>query len=262
VTNNAYIFGQFLWTGIDYLGEAGPWPSRGSSAGLIDLTGAVKPRGHFREALWSARPVIYLGTQRARNDARPSIDAPPLWNCEAGARVRVSCYTNAAKVRLLLNGAQVGDDQPRDRETGVIAWELPFEPGRLEAVGFDDGGREMCRTHLQTSGAPAAMIVSAGETLLERNRGVAIVALQIVDDNGVPATEAVNEITCAVEGPARLLGLEAGNMRDVSNNGAAARHAFHGRLVAIIQATGAAGAVRVRFTTPGLPDAVLALTAQ
>ncbi|HEY0944623.1 MAG TPA: glycoside hydrolase family 2 TIM barrel-domain containing protein [Opitutaceae bacterium] len=263
VTEHEHVFGQFLWTGIDYLGEAGPWPSRGSSAGLLDLTGAVKPRGRFREALWSDRPVIHLGTQPAGGgaDARRSlIDAWPVWNYEGGARVRVLGYTNAVKARLLLNGQPVGDDQSRSHETGVIAWELPFAAGTLEAVGFDEAGRETCRTRLETAEAPAAMTLTANESVLDRHRGVAMVALQIVDRHGVPLMEAAPEVTCTVEGPARLLGLESGNLHDTSDLSDAVQPAHHGRLVAYVAATGAAGVARVRFSAAGLPAAELTLT--
>src|SRR5690606_34194340 len=60
VTDNAYVFGQFLWTGIDYLGESGRWPSRGFYSGLLDLKGELKPRGYFRQSLWSEEPMAYL----------------------------------------------------------------------------------------------------------------------------------------------------------------------------------------------------------
>ncbi len=44
VRDKDYIFAQFLWTGIDYLGEAHRWPSRGFTSGLLDLAGYKKPR--------------------------------------------------------------------------------------------------------------------------------------------------------------------------------------------------------------------------
>lgn len=74
VRDHEHIFGQFLWTGIDYLGEAGRWPSRGSSAGLLDLTGAVKPRGQFRAALWSGtmKPVRRSGSCATPMPRRPA----------------------------------------------------------------------------------------------------------------------------------------------------------------------------------------------
>ena len=259
VTENDHIFGQFLWTGIDYLGEAGRWPSRGFYSGLLDFSGAVKPRGRFREALWSTRPVIHLGTHAARDDARKSIDAWPVWNYEPGTRVTVLGYTNAAKVRLLLNAAPVGEVQAYDRETGVIAWTIPFQAGTLEAIGLDEQGNETCRTRIQTSAAPAAMTLAVDEAVLDRERGVALVTLQIVDRYGVPVMDATHEVTCAIEGPARLLGLEAGNNHDMADYSDAVHAVYHGRIVAYVEATGADGEVRVRFSATGLPDAELTL---
>lgn len=262
VRDHDYIFGQFLWTGIDYLGEAGPWPSRGSTAGLLDLSGAVKPRGRFRETLWLDTPVLYLGTEATPKHDRKSIDAWPIWNYDAGSLVRVLCYTNAAKARLLLNGEPIGEEKSYDAETGVIAWDIPFEPGKLEALGFDDNGSETCRALLRSAESPAAMTLTSENTSIDREKGVALIILQIVDRHGVPVMDATHEVTCHVEGPARLLGLEAGNTRDMSDYSDAAHQVFHGRIVAYIQATGARGAVRVRFTAGKLPEAAMTLTAQ
>jgi hypothetical protein len=257
-----YVFGQFLWTGIDYLGEAGPWPSRGSSAGLLDLSGAVKPRGRFREALWSDKPVVHLGTELATERDRKSIDALPIWNYEPGRRVRVLCYTNAAHVRLFLNGNAAGDEKAYDAETGVIAWEIPYAPGKLEAIGYDTAGSETIRAALLTAGAPATMKLATDDMVMDRAKGVAMVALQIVDPHDVPVMNAEHEVSCQIDGPARLLGLEAGNLRDTDDTADAVHRVHNGRIVAYIQATGEAGAVRVKFSSSGLPDAALTLTAQ
>ena len=259
VVENDYIFGQFLWTGIDYLGEAREWPSRGFYSGLIDLSGAIKPRGRFREALWSEQPVAYLGTEPVPEGDRKSIDAWPVWNYENGQPVRVLAYTNAAQARLRLNGAPVGDVQPYDQETGVMAWDLPFAAGTLEVIGLDAAGREVSRAALHTSGAAAALRIDADPAPVGRQRGVSIVALQVVDDAGVPVMTAEHPITCTIEGPARLLGLEAGNNRDMSDYTDVTHHAYRGRLVAYVQATGKIGPVQVRFTTPGLPEAAVTL---
>ena len=60
VQTNDFISGQFLWTGIDYLGEAGEWPNRASDSGLLDLCGFKKPPGWFRQSLWSEKPMVYI----------------------------------------------------------------------------------------------------------------------------------------------------------------------------------------------------------
>jgi beta-galactosidase/beta-glucuronidase len=147
VRDHDYIFGQFLWTGIDYLGEAGPWPSRGSTAGLLDLTGAVKPRGHFRAALWSDRPVAYLGTEIAAHERPPSIDAWPVWNYEPGTRVRVLGYTNAARARLRLNGRPVAETRTPDPATGIIAWGFRSSPASWSWTGSMNGAPSPATSH-------------------------------------------------------------------------------------------------------------------
>lgn len=105
VRDKDFIFGQFIWTGIDYLGESGAWPSRGLYTGLLDFTGNPKPRGMFRASLWSETPVTYIGTYpKPRHGDWLSIDAWDSWNYEPDEMIRVVCYTNSPKARLLLDG--------------------------------------------------------------------------------------------------------------------------------------------------------------
>jgi beta-galactosidase len=262
VVENEHIFGQFLWTGIDYLGESRAWPSRGFYSGLIDLSGAIKPRGRFRETLWSEQPVIHLGTERKPENERKSIDAWPVWNYAPGTPVRVLCYTNTAQAALALNGRPVGEPKPYDPETGVIAWDLPFEAGTLEVVGLNEQGVEIVRTALRTAGAPATLQARAHTQVISRAAGVSIITLQLVDAQGVPAMLAENPVTCLIDGPARLLGLEAGNNTDMSDYTDEVHNTYRGRLVAYIQATGEPGEIKVRFATPGLPAATVSLQAQ
>ncbi len=257
VRDHAFISGQFLWTGIDYLGEAGRWPARGSGAGLLDLTGAIKSRGHFRRALWSEEPVAYLGTLPNPSDPRLSIDAPPVWNYEPGTPVRVLCYTNAARARLLLNGQPVGEAKDFDEETGILAWDIPFQPGTLEVHGFDRSGAQVCADTLQTAGAPASLHSTTHFSTLHERRGVAMIEIQLRDAAGAPVLTDDRDVTCTIEGPARLLGLEAGNLRDVCDYTDATHRTFRGRLVAYVQAVDAAGPIRVRFASDGLADEVV-----
>lgn len=91
VRDKEFIFGQFLWTGTDYLGESGRWPSRGLYTGLLDFGSFPKPRGYFRASLWSEKPVTYIGTYPKHDWV--SMDAWDLWNYEPGQLIRVVCYT-------------------------------------------------------------------------------------------------------------------------------------------------------------------------
>ncbi len=83
VRDNDYVGGQFLWTGIDYLGEAGRWPNRGSRAGLLDLCGFKKPLALFRQSLWSAKPMVYLCAMRP-GGGRGTPRRPGFWRGRRG----------------------------------------------------------------------------------------------------------------------------------------------------------------------------------
>jgi hypothetical protein len=252
VRDNKHIFGQFLWTGIDYLGEAGLWPSRGSTSGLLDLGGYIKPRGYFRRALWSDKPIVYVGSYpRPRMERSPSIDAPPLWNYEKGQPIRIVVYTNAAKARLTLNGKSVGEVKNYDDATGVISWDIPFESGKLEAIALDAAGRETARHAIQSSGQPFALKA----TIEPEGGSLTQITLQVVDENGLPVLLADNEVRCHIEGKAKLLAMENSNNRDMTNYRDNIHRLHNGRLIIYIQSSPNAGAIRLRFTSPWLQPA-------
>lgn len=276
VRDNEYIFGQFLWTGIDYLGESGRWPSRGFYSGLLDFGGFIKPRGYFRQSLWSDKPMSYLGTYPtpgrgsksqmkdvwsaldAENEGgsyeekSPSMDAWPIWNYSEGQSIRVVCYTNAAKARLELNGKIVGETKDYDDNTGIIYWDIPYQAGKLEAVGLDKNGSEVSRYAIQSSNQPYALTIQQSETSISKDKGLAQIVVQVVDEHGIPVMLSDNEITCQISGPAKLLGLEASNNEDMSDYTDNKQRVFHGHTLAYIQANGTEGQIRVRFTSPWL----------
>ncbi len=250
VRDNEHIFGQFLWTGIDYLGESGPWPARGSEAGLLNLAGDVKPIGHYRAALWSDKPVCYVGTyltprsQRRNNMVSPY--APPLWNYDEGQRVRVVCYTNAATARLTLNGTPIGGEPKRDANTDILYWDIDYTPGTLTA---EAGG---ATASIETTGRPFALratIIGEGE--------VKQVRVEVVDEDGRRVTLADNDITCFVRGSGSLLGMENGDIRDTSIATARHRRAHQGTLIAYIRCPQPDAVIT--FTSPLLKPATINL---
>lgn len=273
--DSEYIFGQFLWTGIDYLGESGRWPSRGFYSGLLDFGGFIKPRGYFRQSLWSDKPMAYLGTYPtpgkgsksqmkdvwsqldAENDGNyeektPSMDAWPIWNYQEGQSIRVVSYTNAAKARLELNGKEVGQTKDYDDNTGIIYWDIPYQAGKLEVIGMDKNGNETARYAIQSSGQPYALTIVQSEKEICKDKGLAQIVVQVVDENGVPVMLSDNEVTCRIIGPAKLLGLEASNNEDMSDYTDNRHRVFHGHILAYIQTTGEQGEIKVQFTSPWL----------
>jgi beta-galactosidase/beta-glucuronidase len=256
VRDTEYIFGQFIWTGIDYLGESGAWPSRGFYSGFLDFGGFLKPRGYFRQSLWSTKPVIYAGTYpQPLQKSFLSTDAWPIWNYRDNEMIRVVCYTNSANAKLMLNGKQAGETKKQDDKTGVIFWDIPFEEGKLEVVGFDLNSQEECRYTIQSSGRPFAITAKSDCDQIVKNQGLAHVVIQIVDEKGIPVMISEDEITCTVNGPANLLGLEASNNTDMGDYSDNRQRVFHGRLLAYIQASGETGQINLTFSAPWLKEA-------
>lgn len=260
VKNKDFIFGQFIWTGTDYLGEAGAWPSRGLGTGLLDFSSLPKPRGHHRASLWCEHPVTYIGTYPKADYLSP--DAWDIWNYEPGQMVRVVCYTNAPQARLLLDGKEVGALKPYDPQSGIIHWDIPYQAGELRAEGCDEAGQVLSSYSIRSSGRPYAIRVSADRTSLSADRATAHLTVEVVDEQGIVVKLADNNIRCTIEGPARLLGLENSNNSDMSDYTARHRRVFQGRLLAYVQTTGQKGDVRIRFTSPLLQGAEVLLRAE
>lgn len=253
VRDNEYIFGQFLWTGIDYLGESGRWPSRGLYVGLLDFAGLMKPKGYFRQSLWSDKPMAYIGTYPVREgDRYLSQDAWPIWNYSEGQLIRVVCYTNATKAKLFLNGNAIGQSKEYNDSTGIIYWDIPYQEGTLEAFVMNDKDEIIATYGLQSSKKPDALRLIYEDEVIDKNKGIAQIIVQVVDENGIPVMLSDNEVTCEVEGPIKILGIENGNNSDVSDYTDNRHRVFHGRMLVYLQATGTEGNAKVRFSSPWL----------
>jgi hypothetical protein len=254
VKDNDFIFGQFLWTGIEYLGESHRWPSRGFGSGLLNLAGNKKGLAYFRESLWSDSPMIYIGVlPRNRNFRGPFTDAPAVWNYSEGDTVRVFCYTNCESAQLKLNGEPASDVKKYDNSTGVIFWDIPYKPGKLEAIGYKSD-KEMVRFAVETSKQPYTISAQAVDNVISADNGVAQILIQIVDEDGKPVYLADNEITCSLEGPVELLGMEAANNTDMTDYKDKKHRVYNGKMVVYTQATGVKGNAIVTFKSPWLKE--------
>ncbi len=263
VTSRDFVFGQFLWTGIDYLGESGAWPSRGFYSGLLDFGGFIKPRGYFRQSLWSDRPMAYLGTYPSpgNRERSPSMDAWSEWNYEEGQMIRVVCYTNAAQAELHLNGKIVGERKTYNNETGIIFWDVPFQKGTLEVLGLDNNGNQVSQYRVQSSSRPDAIKLISGEGNYKKGE-LAQLVVQVVDKNGIPVMLSDEELTCQITGDAKLLGLEASNNSDMSDYTDNKHRVYHGRLIAYVQLGNTNGDVVVKFSSPWLQSGEARISVQ
>jgi len=274
VRDTEYISGQFLWTGIDYLGEAGEWPKRAAAFGLLDLAGFKKPRAWFRQSLWSDKPMVYIaaanqtaathastsGQGEALLDKQRRAELQEHWNWPMGASITVSAYANSPDVQLWLNGRLVGTQAIKDAVEGVLSWTLPYEPGVLKAVGLKDG-RPVAEFTLQTAG-PAARVelLPASKTLATDPDAVAQIEYRIVDAEGRRVPDGAQPVTFAIEGPAEILGIGNGDIANVDDPRDAVHAAYQGRGLAVLRSTAQPGKVTVKASAAGLAPAVLVLS--
>ncbi len=246
VTDNEYIAGQFLWTGVDFLGEAHGWPIRVSTAGILTLAGFEKPRYYQRMALWTDKPVCALATSEDGTWWREA----PLWEYADGQEVSVSCYTNAERAELFLNGASL-DAKTLTKDDGCRAvWRVKFAPGELRCV---------CSSNKETL-AEDALFTSVGKlslSLSPRVEGdIAQVEVLLSAESGAPATSRDQALTYAAEG-AEIMGVENGDPADLTPYTARTRATFYGRAIAYLRLTADTARLTVSSDTVGAQTVTL-----
>jgi beta-galactosidase len=257
VTDNDYVAGQFLWTGIDYLGEAGRFPNRANGTGLLDMCGFKKPLAWFRQSLWSDKPMVYICASVRGGARRGGMGGAEHWNWPENANANVVCYTNCPEVSLTLNGKPVATGSLSEARAGVLTWQVPYEPGLLKAVGRQDG-KDVCEFTLRTAGPAKRIVLSPDITRLAANgKDVCHLVFQITDGSGVRVPDAEPEVTFDVNGPAEIIGVENGSLNSLEDPKDNVHRAYQGQGLAILQSARSAGKVRVTARAAGIEDATI-----
>jgi beta-galactosidase len=255
VRDNDYVIGDFIWTGIDYLGESRQAPQRGSSSGFLDLAGGKKPGFYQRAAYWRDDPVLQLLVltgEKAASDWHPT-PSLPKWNWPAGAKLTVKAVTNCDEVELALNGRSLGRHAV-SRDVYASDWSVPYAPGELSATGYR-AGRKVASQKLVTTGAPARLQITPIAAPIPGDLG--LYEITVVDKSGLVVLDATPEVSVAVVGAGRLIGLDTGDLGHTGLFKTSTRNAYQGRLLATVQRTAPAGELRLRAVTPGLAAAEL-----
>lgn len=221
------LVGDFVWAGMDYLGEVmvgsweyadyaetfdgGPgWVSAGS--GRIDLTG--KPLGealYTRVALEADNgpyiavcPVNHTGDRHSPS-AWKMTNAMPSWSwtgCEE-RKANVEVYARAARVELVLNGHTVGSKTLKN--DCLARFSIPYESGTLEAVSYDAADHEIGRCKLQSAGGTTRLTLDAEEPTVKPGH-LCYIRLRYTDENGITKPLVRGSIQVQVRG-GTLVGL-------------------------------------------------------
>ena len=259
-----YVIGDFMWTGIDYYGESG-WPSRGSQSGYLDNCGFPKDGYWFFKSIWSQEPVLHL---------------LPHWNWEGheGQIMQVACFTNCEEVELFVNGKSYGKKATEFPRRGVnpswasydpgkhfattadlhLTWDVEYQPGEIKVVGKRDG--QTYEDVIRTASAPARLRATVDRPSLRAiPSDVAHVTIEVLDKDGNLCPLADNQVRFSVKG-GRLIGVESGNMTDLSSVLASERKAWSGKCLAIVAADHP-GPVIVTAQAVGMPASTVTFMA-
>jgi beta-galactosidase len=245
------FIGGFSWTGFAYRGEPTPygWPSASSFFGAMDLCGFPKTEFYVRQALWvKDKPVLML---------------VPHWNWPGndGKPIKVMALTNAETVALWLNGKLV--EEKKVDPFQMVEWQVPYAPGRLEAVA-STGGREVARYVVETTGQPVALRLTPDRTILAGDGSDAVpVTIEAVDAKDRPVPTANLPVEFELSGPGKIIGVGNGDPNSHEPEKGNRRSLFNGLAQVILQSERAgSGTLALRAKADGLKSAETMLQIQ
>ena len=247
-----FSFGQFLWTGFDYIGEPTPYHTKNSYFGQIDTAGFPKDSFYAFQAEWT--------------DAKktPMVHLYPYWDFNEGQSIDVRACTNACAVELFLNGESKGR-QEIDHKAGKVlqgTWQVSYEPGEIMAVAYDENGAVVASETRHSFGDAYQITLEANKQVLRGDgEDMAFITIGIVDKNGYPVENAMNYVEVLVSGAGRLLGLDNGDSTDFDEYKGNVRKLFNGKLLAVVGSKIEAGTITVIVNGKGLQSTVLTLQA-
>ncbi len=225
VRDNDYICGQFLWTGIDFLGECRGWPVRISQAGMLDLCGYEKPLFWRRKALWTDEPFVKIAVSKGEKEKTNIWTDSFVYSAEAGEKIQVNCYTNEKEAELFINGRSLGKKQPENENEMCIHWEIPFEKGQLyvKTPSAED-------TLISPEKAEKIQIIPYDE-----NAEIVQLEISLLDKNGNTASADDRILDFEITGDGEIIGLENGKPDDLTCYAEKYRSTYRGRMIAYIR---------------------------
>lgn len=245
VKDNDYICGQFLWTGIDFLGECVGWPYRISQAGMLDLCAYEKPLYYRRKAMWTDAPFVKIAVSKGEKEKTGVWTDSFVWSGEDGEKMQVSCYTNEEKAELFLNGESLGE---KTAENYRATWEVPFEKGTLTAKvsGAEDS--------LATPEKAEVISILADKTEIKADsQDIIQVETALLDKNGNIAADDDKIIYYQITGDAEIIGIENGKPDDLTPYSEKYRQTYYGRVIIYIRAGTMADEITLQaYTKDGL----------
>ena len=244
VKHNAFVGGQFIWTGFDYIGEPTPYgfPARSSYFGVIDLAGFPKDSYYMYQSEWTQKPVLHLF---------------PHWNWLPGQEIDMWCYYNQAdEVELFINGKSQGVRRKTSRLPSAdapmcteyhVAWRVKYEPGEVKVVARK-AGKAVGEQTIRTAGAPDHIRLTTDY----RGKNLTFVNAEVVDKDGNLCPWAEDAILFDCEGGGKILGTDNGCQTSMERFTAPRRKAFFGKCMVVVAGKGRLSAHSVNLKSSAI----------
>ena len=291
VESTPYVIGDFTWTAVDYIGEAGigksifvepedpslkmgafaltshssQFPYRLANDADIDINGVILPQGNYRSVVYGSDDTYVFSYDPANFGKKELLSNWGFTACEKnwsrtgaeGNNISVIVFSRGSEVELVLNGKSVGKKK-QGEAPGVedipftFVFDLKYEPGELVAISYTEG-KEVSRDRIVTACAAASLQVSADKTVMEADGHSLIYAdIEVVDSQGRLVPDAEIKLTASCEGAAKLAGFGSGNPVTAENYVSGEFTTFKGRACAILRSGYEAGDATLTVHGDGL----------
>ena len=260
IAENEFVAGGFIWSGVDYLGEAASRESHGWPNGLFDICMFEKPRAAYHRAMWNNKPLVsiaFLDPSLDIDHGRDLWQWPKMashWNLPRtyfGQVIQVCTITNCEEVEMFMNGKSMGKQKTADFTNNTIIWNIPYRPGTLEAKGYNDG-KEVAAYQLATSKDTDSLTLTPDRTMIKADgQDLSHIAIQLYDEDGKPVQTDDKELTVTVEGDGRFLGIDNGDLRRKNSFSGNTLKTYFGKALVVVQSLRKAGTMTVSVKMEG-----------
>lgn len=271
VTNCPWSVGDFMWTGWDYLGEAGVgifcydsigekdggYPDLLAGSGVIDILGHERPETGLNRAVYGLSDQPTIGVEPLTHAEENHIisawrfsDAVRSWSWEGceGRNAEIIVYSRGDSAELFLNGISLGKQK-------LIECQAKFQtvycPGVLAAVAYDENGKELGRDELRSAVGETKLSVNADKVQLKANgQDLCYLDISLTGQDGIGKASVDRELTLTVTGAGTLAGV--GNAAPCTEESYtdSVHTTFYGQAQAVLRAGTEAGKICVSVSAP------------
>jgi len=280
-----YVIGDFLWTGLDYLGEAGlghvfyngekgyfgKYPWHQAYCGDIDICGFKRPQSYYRDCVWGLSKAPYIAVYKPKYYGKnadvarwgwPDVIASWTWPGFEGKPVIIDIYSTDEEIELILNGVSLGRKIVGENKKYIATFETEYQPGELVAVGYNNGVRASS-TVLKTAGAPANIRLIPDRSVIKAEFGdLSYITVEVIDKEGNVVHNADNNIYFTLYGVGTLLAVGNGNPVSEEMYVGNQRRVHEGRAMVVVRSNGEPGEITLNASADGMPSASVVVRAE